>query len=139
MATRTVLLIEDDPADALLARETLRDVAPDVAVVHATCGSDALALLRAAPMRFDLVLVDLNLPGVDGVALLRARRGEDALTCVPFVAFTTSASPHDLRAAYLAGANAFVTKPADLDDYGEVMRATIAFWLGAATSPHQDV
>ena len=138
MATRTVLLIEDDPADALLARETLRDVAPDVSVVHAPCGADAIALLRNAPGRFDLVLVDLNLPGIDGIALLRSRRGDEALTCIPFVAFTTSASPHDLRAAYTAGANAFVTKPADLDDYAEVMRATIAFWLGAATSPHQD-
>ena len=135
-----VLLVEDNAADADLTREALGDDAPfgDLHVVRD--GVEAMAFLRhegrhAGSPTPDLVLLDLNLPRLDGRGVLLAMRQDAMLRRIPVVVLTTSSAPDDEAGAYEAGANCFVTKPVGLTEYLAAVRAIEHFWLGVATLP----
>jgi len=82
-----------------------------------------------------LMLLDLNLPGIDGRELLQLFRQDDRLRIVPVVVFSTSANPRDIRFCYGAGANAYMVKPVDLDRLERMLQALVAFWLHAVVLP----
>ncbi len=82
-----------------------------------------------------LMLLDLNLPGIDGRDLLQRFRHDDRLRIVPVVILSTSANPRDIRFCYDAGANAYMVKPVDLDRLERMLRALVDFWLHAAVLP----
>jgi CheY-like chemotaxis protein len=135
-----VLLLEDNPADAHLVAEALRatDARAELHVVRS--GDDALAFLRregpyAAAPRPDLVLLDLNVPGPDGRAVLGAVKRDAALRRVPVVVLTTSGAERDVLDAYDLHANAFVTKPLQLEAFLETVGAVIRFFGAVATLP----
>jgi CheY-like chemotaxis protein len=107
---RHVLLVEDDRAWALLTREAFRDVAPDVEVEVAETGTLALERLRAEP-RPDAVVLDLNLPGMDGLEVLRAIRSRPARPDQVVVVLSASVAPGDRRAVEVLGADAHRQKP----------------------------
>jgi CheY-like chemotaxis protein len=135
-----ILLVEDNPGDVRLIRESLRARAlgHDVNVVGS--GEAALEFLRrqgahAAASRPDLILLDLNLPGMGGHALLRAIKADETLCRIPVVVFTTSSDRQDIATSYGLRANAVVTKPIDLDEFVAAVRAIEDFWFGAAVLP----
>lgn len=135
-----ILLVEDNEADAELTCETLRAgrAAPQVEAVGD--GQEARAyLLREPPYgdapRPDLILLDLNLPGLDGCSLLRELRGQDALRSIPVVVLSSSDSERDIARSYELGANCYLTKPMGLDAYQSVVRAVEEFWLNFAKLP----
>ena len=136
----TVLLVEDSAADAELARLALAGVPALGSLQLARTGEEALRFLRRvgehrdAP-RPDLVLLDLNLPGVDGREVLVAIRADPALRALPVVVLTSSADPADVEAGYRAGANSYVTKPFGLDEYLSTLHALAQYWLTIATLP----
>ena len=127
--SRCILLVEDDPADRRLMSHLLRPL-PDLTLVEQDSCAATLAALEAGTVPTpDLVLLDLYLPGMDGVGFLKAMRASAALrTCVVLV-LSVSQRPEDVMAAYRAGANAFIAKPDDLAGLRALARSIDEFWL----------
>jgi CheY-like chemotaxis protein len=121
-----VLLVEDDLGDAALMENAFADHQTSTRLHHVADGADALAfvrregLYRDAP-RPDLILLDLNMPGIDGRQVLAEVKADDQLKAIPVIVLTTSAADTDIAASYMAHANAYVTKPVDLDDFDRVV------------------
>ena len=129
-----ILLVEDQPADVRLTKEILADgkVANDVHV--ATDGEQAMAFLRrqgefAGSPRADLVLLDLNLPRMDGREVLAEIKSDPDLLRTPVIVLTTSSAERDVLDAYKHRANAYVTKPIDLDEFVSAVASIEQFWL----------
>ncbi len=129
-----ILLIEDNPADVRLTREALKDARVWNQVHVAPDGVEALAYLRRegkyeqAP-RPDLILLDLNLPRKDGRAVLEEIKRDESLKHIPVVVLTTSQAEQDILSSYRLRANAFVTKPVDLEQFLKVVHSIEHFWL----------
>ncbi len=129
-----VLLVEDNPDDLRFLRRALENSAARVNVAAASDGTDALELLRSGATP-DLVVLDLNLPGVSGFDVLQSIKQDPQLRRLPVLVLTTSKNPADIRRAYDAHANAFITKPPGFDEYDRVAEAIRDFWFGLATLP----
>ena len=130
----SILLVEDSAPDAMLIRQALREAGLDATVELVTDGEQALARLRrGAPP--DLMLLDLNLPRMDGRAVLAEMRDDAALTEIPVIVLTTSSAPHDVRYCYQHGANSYVRKPLGLDRLVDTARKIREFWFDTATLP----
>lgn len=135
-----ILLVEDRNSDIELMREALQEChrSPRLHVVRN--GEDALAFLRRqgkytnAP-RPDLILLDLNLPKLNGHEVLAVIKGDPKLKSLPVVVLTTSTTPKDIRQSYDLQANCYITKPVDLDQFIEVVQITVDFWLSLVTLP----
>lgn len=135
-----VLLVEDDPGDVLMTREAFLDnkVANTLHVV--SDGVKALEFLRRegdyadAPVP-DLILLDLNLPKMDGREVLGAIKDDPALRTIPVVVLTTSESQEDVLRSYSLHANAYVTKPVDFDRFIEVVRQIDDFFVSVVKLP----
>ena len=130
-----ILLVEDNKADALLLQEALRQADVDLPVEVKTDGEQALARLRAPGERPVLILLDLNLPRVDGREVLTAVKGDPALRDIPVIILTTSSAPPDVAFAYGQGANAYIRKPIGLDPLIDAAMAIRDFWLRTAALP----
>ncbi len=138
MATATapieVLLVEDSPADVRLTREALKEAKVRNNVHVAVDGVDAMDFLHRrgrhanAPIP-DLILLDLNLPKKDGREVLEDIKSHDRLKRIPVVILTTSQSEQDILESYQLSANAYVTKPVDLEQFLDVVKSIEGFWL----------
>lgn len=138
MATATapieVLLVEDSPADVRLTREALKEAKVRNNVHVAVDGVDAMDFLHRrgrhanAPIP-DLILLDLNLPKKDGREVLEDIKSHDRLKRIPVVILTTSQSEQDILESYQLNANAYVTKPVDLEQFLDVVKSIEGFWL----------
>jgi two-component system, chemotaxis family, response regulator Rcp1 len=129
-----ILLVEDNPGDARLTREALRDAKVRNNLHVVLDGVEALAFLRgqgkhAAAPRPDLILLDLNLPKKDGREVLEEIKQDDRIRHIPVVILTTSQAEKDIVESYRLRANAFVTKPVDLEQFLKVVRSIEHFWL----------
>jgi CheY-like chemotaxis protein len=135
-----VLLVEDDPGDVLMTREAFADnkVKNNLHVVNN--GVDALAFLRRegdyadAPTP-DLVLLDLNLPRMDGREVLAAVKADPELRSIPVVVLTTSEAEEDVLRSYALHANAYVTKPVDFERFIEIVRRIDDFFVSVVRLP----
>lgn len=134
-----ILLVEDDPGDARLAQIALRDAGAQCVVRHVRDGIEAMEALNAAVANGeklpDLVLLDLNMPRMDGRQVLREMRADRTLRSVPVVVLTTSAVDRDVAASYSMGANSFITKPMDIDEFCMVMRGVQNYWFSVVRLP----
>jgi len=135
-----ILLIEDNPGDARLTQEAMR-AAKMTNVLHLVeDGVQAMEFLRRrsrfkdAP-RPDLILLDLNLPKKDGRAVLAEVKTDPDLRRIPVVVLTTSRSEEDVMQAYDMHANAYVTKPVNLDQFMKIVALIDEFWLKVVTLP----
>ena len=135
-----ILLVEDSAADVRLTREALKE-AKIVNNLHVVPdGVAALDFLRkqgpyAASPRPDLILLDLNLPKMDGREVLAEIKKDQDLMRIPVVILTTSRAEEDVVRTYNLHANAYVTKPVDLKQFLSVIRAIEEFWLAVVTLP----
>ena len=134
-ATRTVLLVEDDPGHAELICRGLRAGEVDVAIEHARDGVEALELLRlrgsegrALTRPPALVLLDLRLPRLNGFEVLRAIKSS-RLARVPVVVLSTSDNARDVQEAYSLRANSYLVKPVDFTRLSVMLRSVRAYWL----------
>jgi CheY-like chemotaxis protein len=129
-----VLLVEDSPADVRLTREALKEAKVRNNVHVAVDGVDAMDFLHRrgkhtnAPIP-DLILLDLNLPKKDGREVLEDIKSHDRLKRIPVVILTTSQSEQDILESYQLSANAYVTKPVDLEQFLDVVKSIEGFWL----------
>jgi two-component system, chemotaxis family, response regulator Rcp1 len=130
-----ILLVEDNPADVRLTIEALKDAKVPTRLHVARDGVEAIHLLRddtGLVPRPDLILLDLNLPRKDGREVLAEVKKDETLRHIPVVILTTSQAEQDILQSYRLGANAFMTKPAEIDHFFEVLRSMEHFWLEVA-------
>ena len=140
VALTNILLVEDNAADVRLTQEALRDakVVNDLHVVRD--GVEALDFLHRrasfvqAP-RPDLVILDLNLPRKNGKEVLAEMKSDPSLRSIPVAVLTTSAAEIDILESYDLGANCYLTKPVDLEQFLTVVRSVEEFWLGMVRLP----
>jgi len=126
----SVFLAEDNPEDEALTVRCLRQLSPSCRVRVARDGEEALGFLKeTATPTPDLVLLDLKLPKLNGIEVLGLMRGIRTLMGLPVVILSSSDEPSDVTACYEAGANAFVCKPVNFDDYQEAVSVLGRFWL----------
>jgi CheY-like chemotaxis protein len=135
-----VLLVEDSPGDVRLTREALKDAKIHINLRVVSDGMEAMAFLRregnhATSPRPDLILLDLNLPKMDGREVLKEIKESDALKTIPVVILTTSASPSDVERSYVLHANCYITKPVDLRGFEKVVQSIDSFWLTVVILP----
>lgn len=132
---RRILLVEDSPGDAELALYALAEQKLASEVVHLHDGAQALDYLfrrgefsSRADGNPAVVLLDLKMPKVDGLQVLRQIREEPALCMIPVVMFTSSRQKRDLEATYRLGVNAYVVKPTNFNDFIDAVKQLGAFW-----------
>jgi len=135
-----LLLVEDNPGDADLTLETLESGRLRLETAVVTDGEAAVAyLLRQPPYanvaRPDLILLDLNLPKLDGRQVLAEIRRHDETRRIPVVVLTSSDAERDIVASYELGANCYVTKPVDLADFQAIVRSVEGFWFTVVKLP----
>ncbi len=135
-----ILLVEDNQGDARLTHEALRDSRVLNRLNHVKDGVEALAYLRkerayADVSRPDLILLDLNLPRMDGRELLAIVKEDAALQRIPVVVLTTSQAEEDILRSYELRANAYVTKPVAFAEFLSAVRALEEFWLSIVIFP----
>jgi len=135
-----ILLVEDNPADIRLAKEALKDgkVLNNLSVV--TDGVEALNFVNQTGRYSDsptpeLILLDLNLPKKSGLEVLEFIKSDSELKKIPIVMLTTSKAEEDIVRSYKLNANCYITKPIDLKQFLEVVRAIEKFWLTIVTLP----
>ncbi len=135
-----ILLVEDNAADVRLTQEALKDakILNDLHVARDGVEAMDFLLQRAgyeeAP-RPDIVILDLNLPRKDGKEVLAELKSDPALRTIPVAVLTTSEAEADVLDSYDLGANCFLTKPVDLDQFLKVVQAVEEFWLGMVRLP----
>jgi two-component system, chemotaxis family, response regulator Rcp1 len=135
-----ILLVEDNPGDVRLTREALRGakVANDLRVVGD--GEEAIEYLRRrgryvdAP-RPDIVLLDLNLPRLDGREVLSDIKSDPDLAKIPIIVLTSSSAERDIQSAYELHANCYISKPVDFTEFIEAVRSLEGFWLRIVRLP----
>lgn len=135
-----VLLVDDNPADIDLMREILGSCKYHYRVHAVGDGEEAISFLHRrgkygdAPAP-DLVILDLNLPRKDGRMVLKELKSDSLFCKIPIVVFTTSQASSDITSSYELGANCYLRKPGNLDEYRAVVQSMADFWLGFATLP----
>jgi two-component system, chemotaxis family, response regulator Rcp1 len=135
-----VLLVEDSPGDVRLTLEALADAKISNNIDVASDGIEALEFLRKEGQyqdakRPDLILLDLNMPRMDGRELLSIIKKDDDLRTIPVVVLTTSQSEADIFKSYDLQANCYITKPVDLDQFLVVVNSIQEFWLSIVKLP----
>jgi len=135
-----ILLVEDNPGDARLTQEALREGKIRNNLHHARDGVEALAFLRregeyAKAPTPDLVLLDLNLPRKDGREVLAEMKQDSRLRTIPVVVLTTSEAENDIVRSYELHANCYITKPVGLEQFISIVREIETFWLAVVTLP----
>lgn len=137
-----VLLVEDNPGDARLTQEALREGKLRNRIHHARDGVEALAFLRRegefhdAPVP-DIILLDLNMPRKDGREVLVEIKADPKLRFIPVVVLTTSEAENDIVKSYELHANCYITKPVDLDKFTKIVHTIEDFWLEVVTLPNK--
>lgn len=133
---RRVLLVEDSLADIELTLDALSNAEIKSDVTTVRDGAAALDFLRNTLDGYpDLVILDLNLPRMTGHEVLAAMRADKSMRRIPVAVLTTSSSAPDVSRTYELGANCFLTKPTDFDQFVFVVQSVNNFWLGLVRLP----
>lgn len=129
MEQKTILLVEDNPDDIELTLRALKkhNISNEVIVVRD--GAAALDRLLGGGELPEVVLLDLKLPKVDGIEVLRRVRADARTRLLPVVILTSSREERDLAAAYASGANSYVQKPVDFAQFSDAVRQLGLYWL----------
>jgi two-component system response regulator len=136
MKSGVILLVEDNPDDAELAVRAFQRSRIKNEIARARDGVEALDYLLGtgpyaaqAPAQPDLVLLDLKLPRVDGLEVLRRLRASERTRHLPVVILTSSEQEQDIVQSYQLGANSYVRKPVDYGEFAEAIRQLVSYWL----------
>ncbi len=137
-----VLLVEDSPGDVRLTQEAFRDATVKTRLSVVTDGVEAMAFVKrqgayANAPRPDLILLDLNLPKMDGREVLALIKEDADFKTIPVVVLTTSGADEDILRTYRLHANCYLVKPVDLNGFLSVVKSIDDFWLARVRLPHQ--
>jgi CheY-like chemotaxis protein len=137
-----VLLVEDSPGDVRLTREAFRDADRTINLKVASDGVEAMAVLRREgshghALRPDLILLDLNLPKMDGREVLACIKADPNLKTIPTIILTASNAEADIEKSYQLQANCYFTKPVQLDEFDSLVKNITDFWLTKVKLPRK--
>ena len=140
--TLEVLLVEDSPGDVRLMREAFREAGTAINLHVVTDGVEAMTFLRqqgahAASPRPDIILLDLNLPRMDGREVLSQIKEDDGLKTIPTVILTASDAEADIVRSYEVHANCYLNKPVQLNEFDALVKSIRDFWLTKSRLPHR--
>ncbi len=138
-----VLLVEDNPGDVRLTEEALKEGKLAVHLTVARDGLEATEILHrrnsyANATRPDLILLDLNLPKIDGRQVLQEIKNDPKLMRIPVVVLTTSEADSDILTTYGSHANCYITKPVDMDRFVDIVKLLEEFWFTIVKLPSHD-
>ena len=140
---KQVLVVEDSPGDVRLTREAFREANPNIHLHVAADGTEAMEFLRregrhAYAPRPDLILLDLNLPKMDGREVLANIKASQDLKTIPTVVLSTSTAQADIALSYQLLANCYLSKPIQLEQFELLVKSINDFWLTKVRLPHRD-
>jgi CheY-like chemotaxis protein len=135
-----ILIVEDNPTDVMLMREALEHAQLPNNLHVATNGIEGMEFLRrqgrhTTAVRPELILLDLNMPRMNGQEVLAAIKADASLRSIPIVILTTSNAKADVNQAYEQYANCYITKPVEFDAFADVVRSIRSFWFTIVTLP----
>jgi CheY-like chemotaxis protein len=138
-----ILLVEDSPSDAALTVEALKAGKIANNLSHVSDGVEAMSFLRRRgayvnAVKPDLILLDLNLPRMDGREVLEEMKNDPELKTIPVVVLTTSRADGDILRSYELHANCFITKPVEFSKFIDVVKSIEHFWLSVVTLPNKN-
>ena len=132
-------MVEDNPGDIRLIKEAFKDTDISYDITVAKDGMEALEILedriKNSSRMPNLITLDLNLPRMDGIELLKEIKRDERLKAIPIIILTTSHKEEDIRETYQHNVNAYLTKPAELDQYTEIIQSIQDFWLDKVKLP----
>ena len=142
-AINPILVVEDSPEDYEVLTRAFKKAEILLPLVHCKDGADAMDYLKGQGVyqghancaRPSFVLMDLNMPGVDGCSVIQKIKQDPTLNTIPLIVFTTSRSEKDVEETYRAGANSFMPKPVDMDGYVKVAQILKSYWFEYAILP----
>jgi len=134
---KTILLIEDNPDDEALTLRALKQQRVMNRVVVARDGAEGLDYLLGTEAKPQVILLDLKLPKIDGLEVLRRVRSDSRTKLLPIVILTSSEEDHDITQSYRSGANSYVRKPVDFIQFSEAIRELGLYWLLLNQAPPQ--
>ena len=134
-ATLKIMLVEDNIDHALLIRRAIKDLGGEHLVDSASDGQQALDSLESTDQAPDLILLDINMPGLSGFDVLERVRGDRQLQHIPVVMLTSSDANNDIAKAYELGASGYIAKPSHYQDLRGVLQNTLLYW--SAMNRHQ--
>jgi len=135
-----ILLVEDNEGDVLLTKEAFKELSIQAKLSVVNNGGEALLFLKkeglfATAESPQLILLDINMPGLNGIEVLDFIKNDLTLRQIPVVMLTTSASASDIRTCYEKSANCFITKPLEFDKFVDVIKSIEQFWFTVAHLP----
>lgn len=137
-----LLLVDDNEDDVLMVRSVLSALDARHALDAASSAPEALDYLRGTgkysgkrPPPPDLLLLDINMPGMDGLTMLKELKADPALRKVPVIMLSTSDSPQDIRKCYDSGAASYLTKPGTAEDFKEILGSLLSYWRTVSVLP----
>ena len=141
-ANKAILVVEDNPADYFATERGLRKAGLANPIIHAESGEAALDYLAGTgayagqgEQKPGIVLLDINLPGLNGGEVLERIRAEERLKLVPVIMLTTSSDERDVQMAYRLGANSYIQKPVDLDGFMSALKRLKDYWFELVILP----
>ena len=134
---QAILLVDDNDDDVEAALRAFKRTNFKNTVVRAATGSEALAMLREGRVQPGLILLDLNMPGLDGRRVLAILKGDNDLRRIPVVILTTSSDERDIEDCYQLGANTYIQKPVDLDGLFAAVQRLKDYWFEIALLPRE--
>jgi chemotaxis family two-component system response regulator Rcp1 len=137
-----VLLVEDSPGHVRLTREAFREATTSIHLDVVSDGAEAMAFLRREgahihALRPDVILLDLNLPKIDGREVLAYIKADVGLKTIPTIVLTTSDAEADIVNSYQSHANCYLSKPMQLDEFEKTVKSISDFWLTKVKLPRQ--
>ena len=141
MKEKTILLVEDNPDDVTLTIRALKKNHLLNEVIVARDGAEALDLLfgkgESPPMDFpELILLDINLPKINGLEVLEKIRANERTSLLPVVVLTTSDEDRDRMESYRLGANSYISKPVEFEEFSTAVKQLGIYWLAINVGPH---
>jgi CheY-like chemotaxis protein len=139
-----ILLVEDEPSDAHLVRSALKESKVFCNLHHVVDGIEALDFLRCQGERYsaaprpDMILLDLNMPRMNGREFLTQVKLDETLKAIPVVVLTTSDVERDIVASYHLGAAGYITKPVDMEQFIDAIRQIGNYWFVLTRLPKKD-
>ncbi len=130
---RKLIVVDDDPVDVRFVLRAFSDAGSTLDITHVADAKAASDRLDAEV--FDYILLDINMPGISGVDLLKRLRSQPRTAVTPVIMLSSSSSMSDINRAYESGANAYAVKPSTLSGYREFAEGFTRFWVDVAVSP----
>jgi CheY-like chemotaxis protein len=130
-----ILIVEDNADDYEATERSFRRAHFLNPIFWARSGQQAIEFLRNSASPVDLILLDLNMPGIDGRHVLELVKSDPALKVIPVIVLTTSSDEKDIQACYALGASTFIQKPVNFEGLAEAIRTMNDYWFGIALLP----